>query len=164
MIQLRKSVPWPYITKVFHYGSANISSDPRALLHFSFQAGNRNCDIKEEEEIRQEVDEKEFDDVYGFTYHLHNTVANKFRLDSFPCIHWLDGFTVLLIVLYFIVPTVLYSDYSHFFFIFMCLIIAGYANKPHETFIIAKCCRCHENLKLRFEHALRLWKLQVYSI
>lgn len=59
-------------TKLFHYGSANTSSLPRALMMFSFQ----NTTYSDAE-----------DRVNGFTYHLHYTVKGKYRLQDFCNTH-----------------------------------------------------------------------------
>lgn len=55
-------------TRVFHYGAANTSKLPRALLMFSFQESTHRG--------------KE-DRVQGFTYHLHSTVRDQYRLHDF---------------------------------------------------------------------------------
>lgn len=55
-------------TRVFHYGAANNSEFPRALLMFSFQEST--------------ILGKE-DRIHGFTYHLHSTVRDKYRLNDF---------------------------------------------------------------------------------
>lgn len=55
-------------TRVFHYGAANTSELPRALLMFSFQESTHRG--------------KE-DRIHGFTYHLHSTVRDQYRLKDF---------------------------------------------------------------------------------
>ena len=57
-------------TMVFHYGSANTSALPRALLSFSFQ--------------RCSTTSGNMEPINGFTYHCHNSVAGKFTLNNFP--------------------------------------------------------------------------------
>lgn len=56
-------------TMVLHYGSANTSSLPRALLSFSFQRNNAAGNMVP---------------INGFTYHCHSSVAGKYTLDNFP--------------------------------------------------------------------------------
>ena len=56
-------------TMVFHYGSANTSLLPRALLSFSFQRNN---------------DSGLMEPINGFTYHCHSSVSGKYTLDNFP--------------------------------------------------------------------------------
>lgn len=58
-----------YNTQIFHYGGANISSTPRAILMFSFQ---------------QCTPWGSFEKVNGFTYNCHHSVKGKLRIDSFP--------------------------------------------------------------------------------
>lgn len=57
-----------YDTKLFHYGGANTSTSPRALLMFSFQQCTPWGSVEK---------------VSGFTYHMHSTVAGKYCLGSF---------------------------------------------------------------------------------
>lgn len=56
-------------TMVFHYGSANDSALPRALLSFSFQRNSVNGEMLP---------------INGFTYHCHDSVAGKYTLNHFP--------------------------------------------------------------------------------
>jgi len=57
-----------YNSAVFHYGGANVSAVPRALLMFSFQEPTPWGDLSE---------------VTGFTYNHDVSVRGKFNLDSF---------------------------------------------------------------------------------
>jgi Phytanoyl-CoA dioxygenase (PhyH) len=59
-----------YDTKLFHFGGANTSNAPRALLMFSFQQCTPWGSI---------------DKVSGFTYHCHDSVEGKFVLGDFGC-------------------------------------------------------------------------------
>ena len=56
-------------TMLFHYGGANISALPRAMLSFSFQ--------------RNSVDGFSIP-INGFTYHCHHSVKGKLSLQDFP--------------------------------------------------------------------------------
>lgn len=57
-------------TKIFHYGSANLSSVNRALLSFSFQERNSSGNIE---------------NIEGFTYHYHDSlIKNDINLKDFP--------------------------------------------------------------------------------
>lgn len=57
-----------YNTQLFHFGGANDSISPRALLTFSFQQCTPWGDI---------------DKVNGFTYHCHRSFRGKYRLKNF---------------------------------------------------------------------------------
>eukprot|EP00961_Rhodomonas_salina_P234840 3173929-Rhodomonas_salina.4 len=54
--------------KIFHFGGANKSKSPRALLCFSFQRPDGNGKTKK---------------FAGVTYYLHKSLDSKFMLDSF---------------------------------------------------------------------------------
>lgn len=56
-------------TMVFHYGSANTSTLPRALLSFSFQRNSECGNMLP---------------INGFTYHCLDSVAGKYTLNNFP--------------------------------------------------------------------------------
>lgn len=56
-------------TMVFHYGGANTSSVPRALLSFSFQRNATDGSMSP---------------IDGFTYHCHSSVKGRYTLGSFP--------------------------------------------------------------------------------
>ena len=58
-----------YDNKIFHYGSANDSNVPRALLMFSFQNCTSWGTIGES--------------INGFTYHLHRSLVGKYTISSF---------------------------------------------------------------------------------
>ena len=55
-------------TRVFHYGSANISQGPRPLVCFSFQSPRHGTSIRA---------------IDGFTYHCHRSVRGKSQLRDF---------------------------------------------------------------------------------
>ena len=57
-----------YDTKLFHYGSANKSTEPRALLAFSFQSCTPWGSTEK---------------INGFTYHCHPTINGKYRVEDF---------------------------------------------------------------------------------
>ena len=57
-----------YDAKLFHFGGANTSSDPRALLMFSFQECTPWGSIER---------------VSGFNYRCDSSVEGKYRLGSF---------------------------------------------------------------------------------
>ena len=55
-------------TRLFHYGSANISQGPRPLVYFSFQSPRHGTSIRA---------------IDGFTYHCHRSVRGKSQLRDF---------------------------------------------------------------------------------
>ena len=59
-------------TMLFHYGGANLSAHPRALLSFSFQR-SAPCGSMQP--------------INGFTYHCHSSVQGRYSLGSFPHPH-----------------------------------------------------------------------------
>lgn len=63
-------------TMIFHYGGANVSQLPRALLSFSFQRGNNG-----ENGLPTTTDP-----IDGFTYHCHSSVKGNWTLGNFPAI------------------------------------------------------------------------------
>jgi ectoine hydroxylase-related dioxygenase (phytanoyl-CoA dioxygenase family) len=57
-----------YDSSLFHFGGANLSQLPRALLMFSFQEATPWGSHEE---------------VQGFTYHYHHSILGKLTLGSF---------------------------------------------------------------------------------
>mmetsp|Transcript_29490 Transcript_29490/g.83182 ORF Transcript_29490/g.83182 Transcript_29490/m.83182 type:complete len:282 (-) Transcript_29490:296-1141(-) len=51
-------------TRVLHYGSGNMSEEPRPLVAFSFQGPSN-------------------DHIHGFTYHCHGSVRGRWQLQNF---------------------------------------------------------------------------------
>ena len=64
-----------YNTQLFHYGGANTTTIPRALLMFAFQ---------------QRTPWGSVDKVSGFTYNCHGSVEGRYRLESFSGRHKYD--------------------------------------------------------------------------